>query len=118
MRNCFIIMPISTPEPFVNLYGGDTTHFQHVLDYLFKPAINKVGLTPVPPIMEGSDIIHAEIIKKIEEAELVLCDISTLNANVFFELGIRTALDKPICIVKDNLTIVTPFDTSIINHHS
>jgi hypothetical protein len=118
MTDCFIIMPISTPDQYVNLYAGDDRHFRHVLDYLFKPVIIKAGFNPIPPIMEGSDIIHAEIIRQLEEAEIVLCDMSTLNANVFFELGIRTALDKPVCIVKDYLTVISPFDTSIINHHT
>ena len=49
---------------------------------------------------------------------MVLCDISSLTANVFFELGIRTALNKPVCVVKDELTTRIPFDTGIINHHT
>ena len=117
MPECFIIMPITTPEAMAPLYGGDKDHFQHVLDHLFKPAIEKAGLTPVPPAAEGSDVIHAEIIKNIEKADLVLCDMSCLNPNVFFELGIRTAVDKPVCMVKDELTPKVPFDTGIINHH-
>jgi hypothetical protein len=44
--------------------------------------------------------------------------MSTLNANVFFELGIRTSLNKPVCLVKDDLTDKVPFDTSIINYHT
>ncbi len=117
MPNCFIIMPITTPEQYVNIYGGDRDHFIHVLEHLFTPALAKINYTPIPPMAEGSDIIHAGIIKQLETADLVLCDMSTLNANVFFELGIRTAVDKPACIVKDRLTQLVPFDTSIINYH-
>lgn len=40
----------------------------------------------------------------VEEADMVLCDMSRLNANVFFELGIRTALDRPAALVKDDQT--------------
>src|SRR4051812_33051724 len=81
MPNCFIIMPLTTPDTYVNLYGNDKDHFIHVLDHLFKPAITKIEYTPIPPIAEGSDLIHAGIIKQLETADLVLCDISTLNAN-------------------------------------
>jgi hypothetical protein len=118
MPDCFIIMPITTPESFVPLYSGDKLHFHHVLEHLFVPALEKNKFNPIRPIAEGSDVIHAEIIKNLEKADLVLCDASCLNPNVFYELGIRTALDKPVCIVKDEITQKIPFDTTIINHHT
>ena len=68
--------------------------------------------------MIGADIIQAAIIRHLEEADLVLCDISLHNPNVFFELGIRTALDLPVAVVKDDKTDKLPFDTSIINTYS
>lgn len=114
--DCFIIMPISTPQEARELYG-DESHFEHVLEHLFIPAVKEAGMTPVPPIAEGADLIHARIIEQLERASLVLCDMTSLNPNVFFELGIRTALDKPISLVKDDLTQSVPFDTGIINYH-
>ena len=118
MPNCFIIMPITTPSLYLEEYGDDKHHFAHVLDHLFIPAIEGIDYSPITPIMKGADIIHAEIIKNLGEADLVLCDMSILNPNVFFELGIRTALDKPVCLVKDSRTKQVPFDTSIINYHT
>jgi hypothetical protein len=118
MPNCFIVMPITTPETLVSSYGSDREHFLHVLEHLFVPAVEKAGFTAIRPLAQGADVIHAEIIKNIEKADIVLCDISSLNANVFFELGIRTALNKPVCVVKDELTTRIPFDTGIINHHT
>jgi nucleoside 2-deoxyribosyltransferase len=111
-------MPISTPESLASLYASDPKHFSHVLEFLFCPAIEKAGLTPIPPIAKGSDVIHAEIIKNLETADLVLCDISGLNPNVLFELGCRTALNRPVCYVMDDHTAHIPFDTGIINHHT
>ena len=110
-------MPISTPELLVPKYSGDKDHFSHVLEHLFVPAVEKNKFNAIRPIAEGSNVIHAEIIKNLEKADLVLCDASSLNANVFYELGIRKALDKPVCIVRDELTPKIPFDTTIINHH-
>jgi hypothetical protein len=63
-------------------------------------------------------LIPAEIVARLEKSELVLCDISSLNPNVFMELGIRTALNKPVAMVKDNLTVRIPFDTATIGHHT
>lgn len=117
MDTCFIAMPISTPDSLVERYENDTDHFKHVLEHLFVPAIERIGLKPISPVTAGSPVIHAEIIKQITDAQLVLCDMSTLNANVFFELGVRTALDRPVCLVIDHVSGASPFDLSMVNHH-
>ena len=110
-------MPISTPESWLTKYSNDKDHFKHVLEHFLIPSLEKADLKAISPITKGSELIHAEIIANIETADLVLCDISTLNPNVFFELGIRTALNKPVCLIKDDVTSKIPFDTASINHH-
>src|SRR3990167_10118585 len=117
-KTCFVIMPISVHGDQLNDYRGDKEHFIHVLEHLFAPAIESINYELIPPNAKGADLIHAEIIKNLEESDLVICDMSTLNPNVFFELGIRTALNKPVCIVKDDKTPVIPFDMGIINSHT
>ncbi|AKB55197.1 hypothetical protein A9239_15215 [Methanosarcina sp. A14] len=82
------------------------------------PAIEKAGFEPILPITQGSEIIQGHIISNIESSDLVLCDMSIHNPNVFFELGIRTALNKPVCLVKDDITEKVPFDTAVINYHT
>lgn len=118
MADCFIIMPISTPDFFVPTYANDKDHFQHVLECLFIPAVKKAGLNPIPPAAKGADIIHAGIIQNLETADIVLCDMSSLNANLFFELGVRTAIGKPVCVVKDDATPKVPFDMTVVNYHT
>ena len=110
-------MPLSTPSGSLESYNGDADHFLHVLDCLFIPAIEASDLQPLPPIVAGSDVIHGEIIKNLASADLVLCDMSQLNPNVFFEFGIRTALNRPVALVTDQETVTIPFDTGIINYH-
>jgi hypothetical protein len=110
-------MPISVPESAGSKYE-DKNHFIHVYEHLFVPAILELGYTPVSPVAKGSEIIQADIVQNLHAADLVLCDMSTLNANVFFEFGIRTALDKPVCLVADSATPQFPFDTAIINRHT
>jgi hypothetical protein len=89
-----------------------------VLNYLFIPAVQQAGFNPIPPKRKGSENIQAEIIRHLEHADMVLCDISCYNPNVFFELGCRTALNKPVCYVKDTLTLSIPFDSGTISHHT
>lgn len=117
-KKCFIIMPITTPKTFLPMYREDKDHFEHVLDCLFIPAIEKSNLKPIKPIAEGAELILGRTIKHIETSDFVLCDISTLNPNVFFELGVRSALNKPLCLVKDEFIKKIPFDTTGINHHT
>ncbi|MCD4770407.1 MAG: hypothetical protein K8R35_09595 [Bacteroidales bacterium] len=117
-KTCFIIMPISTPENYVERYNNDPEHFLHVHDTLMVPAIKEAGLTPVTPISKGSELIHAEIIDKLWSSDYVLCDMSILNANVFFELGIRTAINKPVILVKDKFIKKPPFDVSGLSYYN
>lgn len=117
MAKCFVMMPITTPGLVATDYG-DNDHFVHILQHLFIPAIEKAGYEAVPPAAKGSDLIQAHIIRNIQSADLVLCDITSLNANVFFELGVRTALNLPAVVVKDKKTLAIPFDTGIVNHHT
>ncbi len=106
------------PLSILPKYNDDVDHFRHVFDYLINPAIKNIGFEAIPPTAEGSDVIQGSIIRNLETADLVLCDMSSLNPNVLFELGIRTALNKSVSLIKDNLTPSIPFDPSIINHHT
>jgi len=117
IQRCFIIMPITTPSNLVERYKDDTEHFDHVLEHLFVPALENAGFEPVSPKSTGSPVIQAEIINQLSSCELVLCDMSILNPNVFFEFGIRIALDKPVALVVDDKTQPIPFDTSMLNFH-
>ncbi len=114
---CFVMMPISTPEAYIKELENPN-HFKDILDYLHTPAIEKAGYKVVSPISTGSELIHADIIHNISNSDLVLCDMSGLNPNVFFEFGIRCALNKPVALVVDDRTEKIPFDTGMINRHT
>ncbi len=81
-KSCFIIMPISTPKNLVELYKGDENHFGHVLETLFVPAVQAAGLKPISPKSKGSEVIHGDIIKNIESADMLLCDMSALRVRL------------------------------------
>lgn len=111
-------MPITTPVRYHDVYNNDNDHFVHVLEHLFAPAVERADFEIISPKSTGSDLIHADIITNLSNSDLVLCDMSILNPNVFFEFGIRCALDKPVALVIDDKTETIPFDTGIINYHS
>lgn len=109
-------MPVSTRESEADLYG-DKDHWKHVMESLFVKAVEAAGFEPIRPVAQGSHLIHGMIIRHLSEADLVLCDLSAHNPNVFFELGVRTSLNLPIALVRDEQTDL-PFDTSGINTHT
>lgn len=110
---CFIAMPISVNKAHAELYQ-DQEHWSRVMFDLFVPAVAMAGFQPLLPLAEGSEVIHERIIRNLMTADLVLCDLSGHNPNVFFELGIRTSLNMPVALVADRLTAF-PFDVSSIN---
>jgi hypothetical protein len=114
-KTCFVIMPITVPPHMREVYRDGEKHFTHVLDSIIGPAIEKAGYEVIPPSAKGADLIQAEIIGNLETSDLVLCDMSALNPNVFFEFGIRCALNKPICVVRDGFLKNIPFDPGILN---
>lgn len=116
-RKCFIVMPITTPPGWEKEYADGKEHFAHVLEYLFVPAVEQAGFDPIRPSAEGSTVIPATIISYLDTADLVLCDLSILNPNVIFEFGVRTAMDKPLALVRDDKELKIPFDFQDLHHH-
>ncbi len=64
---------------------------------------------------KNGEIIMSTIIQNLHDNDVIICDLSTQNANVFFELGIRMAYQKPCFLLVDNKTTV-PFDISSVRH--
>lgn len=96
---CFVIMPIGELESYEN------EHFKKVYNNIFKPAIESAGYTSErADNTNASNMIQADIVKKLIDSPMVLCDLSTHNPNVLFELGIRQAFDKPVVLVQEEGT--------------
>jgi hypothetical protein len=74
-KTCFVAMPVTTPPSYADDLR-DSDHFNHVLKYLFTPALVQAGYTVIPPKMLGAALIHAEIIRHLEQADLILADLS------------------------------------------
>lgn len=98
-NNCFVIMPISDVE------GYDQGHFTHVYNDIIKPAIELTEFVPQrADEVKETNFIHLDILKKLIDAPIAICDLSTRNPNVLFELGIRQAFDKPVVLIQEKGT--------------
>jgi len=104
--SCFVIMPFSSPGG--TDYSED--HFTEVYEDIFVPAIEGAGLLPVRgDTTVISRHILGDLLSSIEQASIILCDLSAASPNVLFELGWAFRADRPCVLVKDDLTRY-PFD--------
>lgn len=86
-----------------NDYPND--HFHHVYCDIIKPAVEYANFTPIrADEVRETNLIHLDILKKLVEAPMAVCDLSTRNPNVLFELGIRQAFDKPVVLIQEKGT--------------
>lgn len=98
-KTCFIIMPISDQD------GYEKGHFSRVYQHIIKPACEQAGFKPLRADDEiKTNYIVIDIIKKILESDMVICDLSAKNPNVLYELGIRQSFNKKVVLIKDNRT--------------
>lgn len=57
----------------------------------------------------GNDIIIETIYRQIEQAEIILAEITHCNKNVFYELGYASALKKEILMIQNKTVISDSF---------
>lgn len=107
---CFLIMPISDPD------GYEVGHFRHVYEDLIRPACENAGYAPVrADDVSRTNFIQLDVLNRLLEAPMALCDLSAHNPNVLFELGIRQAFDKPVVLVQEEGTQQI-FDIGLLRH--
>jgi 23S rRNA U2552 (ribose-2'-O)-methylase RlmE/FtsJ len=108
--NCFIIMPISTQ------LGYEPGHFSLVYEDIIKPAVIAAGMKPIrADETKNTNLIQLDILRKVIESDIAICDMSAKNPNVFYELGVRQAFDKPTVLMIDDVT-TAPFDVSSLRY--
>ena len=95
--------------------AGQSIDFERVHAALVAPALERCDLagdTTIEVVEPGN--IRADMFALIVEADIVVCDITVHNANVFYELGIRHSLRKKhtVLIKGDPSADTTPFDLS------
>lgn len=95
---CFVMQP----------FGG---HLGTYYEAIFKPAIEQAGLVAV----RADDDIFAtgkvmdQVWRGIRQASVLVAELTSKNPNVFYELGLAHALEKPVILVSSNQEDV-PFD--------
>ena len=86
---CFVLMPFGT-KPAA---AGATIDFDAVYRELIRPAVEAAGLEPLRADEEMTGgIIHKPMFERLILCDFAVADLTTANANVFYELGVRHAV--------------------------
>lgn len=106
------IMPIAKTDGYPESHWLDV---KQILD----DTVNDIGINDARIVSDGGEIttIHSRIVNNLYSNDIVICDVSSRNPNVMFELGMRIAFDKPVIIIKDEVTNYC-FDSGTIEHLS
>ena len=109
---CFVVTGFGNKTDYST---GRVLNLDKTYEQLIRPACDKASVNCFRAIdanLTGS--IDSIMYRWIYEADIVIADLSTLNANVFYELGVRHAQrpNTTIIIAESVLMQTIPFDLS------
>ena len=104
---CFILMPFGVKCDNT----GREIDFNCLYEELIKVAVEKADMIPVRADEELSGgIIHKPMIERLILCDYAVADLTTLNPNVFYELGLRHAIKGHTTIPIYSFDAEVPFD--------
>jgi tetratricopeptide (TPR) repeat protein len=115
-KTCFVIMPFGSKP-----VGKHRVDFDKIYDEIFVPAVSKVvlpeGRNLVPARTDRdfySGDIGQEMFQYLQWSRFALADITGLNANVLYELGVRHSVRESGTVILRQTNAPIPFDISHI----
>jgi hypothetical protein len=108
VKKCFVVMGFGEKT---DLATGRTLDLDKTYRIIIKKAVETAGLECI----RADDVIHSGTIDRpmyelLLEADIVIADLSTSNANAIYELGVRHALRPHTTIVIAEKQFKFPFD--------
>jgi signal transduction histidine kinase/ActR/RegA family two-component response regulator len=117
MKKCFVISPIGAT-------GSETRiRSDEILNHIIRPVLQEFSYEAIrADEISEFGLVTNQIIEHIVYDDLVICDMTSRNPNVYYELAIRHVVMKPIIQIIDEKEDL-PFDvintrTIKINHRS
>ncbi|RYE46863.1 MAG: hypothetical protein EOP24_13115 [Hyphomicrobiales bacterium] len=104
-KRCFVIGPIGDPGSEIRRNADMLYHA------VIEPVVGERYLLSRADLEQKSGMITDVIIQRVNDSDLVIADLTTLNPNVFYELGIRHAAQKPTIHIAARPTKL-PFDNA------
>lgn len=86
---CFVVMPFGVKPDG----RGGSIDFDAVYENLIAPSVAAAGLQPLRADQElVGGIVHKPMFERLILCDYAVADLTTANANVFYELGVRHAV--------------------------
>jgi hypothetical protein len=108
-RKCFVIMPFGERKDL----DGQDIDFDDIYRFFLKKTIEGLDFS-IDCVrcdeIEESGSIHEKMFEHIYQADVVVVDITTSNANVYYELGIRHSLAKGVTVLIRRKGTTIPFN--------
>ena len=111
IKSCFIIGPMK-----------DMPRLMAFRDQIIKPILEPLGFHVNTP--ESGDIgnVMRQVLLRLEQADILIADITGNNPNVLYELGVYHSFGKPYVIIKEDVPEVnvtaTAFDIAEYRFHA
>ena len=84
---CFVLMPFGKKA---DPAGGPDIDFDRIYAKALRPAIIDAGMEPIRADEERTGgVIHKPMFERLLLCDYAIADLTTANANVFYELGVR-----------------------------
>lgn len=99
---CFVIMPFGTKD---DVARGDKVKFDDEVFPMIQEAVAEVEARGQPMACVRADKIakagwiHEQMIQAIADADVAIADLTTANANVYYEIGVRHALRDRVTVL-------------------
>lgn len=95
--------------------SGNPVDFDQVYQQIIKPAIENAGLESLRADEEMTGgIIHTPMFERLILCEYAVADLTTANANVFYELGLRHAIRRWSTVLIFAGSDRLPFDVALL----
>jgi len=109
---CFVLMPFGLKR---DPAGGADIDFDVIYEQAIRPAIANAELEPIRADEElTGGIIHKPMFERLLLCDFAVADLTTANANVFYELGVRHAARPATTLMIYANQQRLPFDVGLL----
>lgn len=111
-KKCFVVIPFGERTDA----DDNSIDFDEIYTHLIKNTVEGLGITCIrcDEISEAG-WIHLRMFEHVYVADVVVVDITSLNPNVFYELGVRHALVDSVTVLIRRIGTMIPFNIQGLN---
>jgi hypothetical protein len=109
---CFVLMPFGTK---IDPVSGVAIDFDKIYEEAIRLGVEAAGMDPIRADEERTGgIIHKAMFERLVLCDYAIADLTTGNANVFYELGVRHAARPATTLAIFASDQKIPFDLSFL----